>query len=200
MNSEMLFETTIRLFFGNQAYQIAGQGSTPKYQRDWVRKVLKKLMRDIDKLDTTVGHKARLMKTADAAYRAVGRNDRPTWVLVYRLLAFVGRLLGYDFLEGSRLHSISYWQTPGQYYQADILSDDDALQGGYDKNDAIGLRSQVAKELSEKGLSDFKITLVLNTSEYEIANLIFPRDTGHQVKDHIMIRNEVIDEKATVCQ
>ena len=27
--------------------------------------------------------------------------------------------------------------------------------------------------------------------------LIFPRDTGHQVKDHIMIRNEVIDEKAT---
>ena len=27
--------------------------------------------------------------------------------------------------------------------------------------------------------------------------LIFPRDTGHRVKDHIMIRNEVIDEEAT---
>ena len=28
-------------------------------------------------------------------------------------------------------------------------------------------------------------------------SLILPRDTGHRVKDHIMIRNEVIDEKAT---
>ena len=27
--------------------------------------------------------------------------------------------------------------------------------------------------------------------------MIFPRDTGHRVKDHIMIRDEVIDEKAT---
>ncbi len=27
--------------------------------------------------------------------------------------------------------------------------------------------------------------------------LIFPRDTGHRVKDHIVIRNEVIDEEAT---
>jgi hypothetical protein len=27
--------------------------------------------------------------------------------------------------------------------------------------------------------------------------MIFPHDTGHRVKDHIMIRNEVIDEEAT---
>lgn len=28
-------------------------------------------------------------------------------------------------------------------------------------------------------------------------SMIFPRDTGHRVKNHIMIRNEVLDEEAT---
>jgi hypothetical protein len=93
----MQFETTMRLFFGDKAYQIAGQGSTPKYQRDWVRKALKSVVRDIDQLDTTTGHKAGLMNTAEQAIRAVGRSDTPSWVLVYRLLALVGRMLGYDF-------------------------------------------------------------------------------------------------------
>jgi hypothetical protein len=28
-------------------------------------------------------------------------------------------------------------------------------------------------------------------------SLIFPRGTGHRVKDHIMIQNEVLNEKTT---
>jgi hypothetical protein len=35
----------------------------------------------------------------------------------------------------------------------------------------VEIRKDVVKELSGKGLSDFKIALVLNTSEYQIAKL-----------------------------
>jgi hypothetical protein len=111
------------------------------------------------------------MNTAEQAIRAVGRSDTPSWVLVYRLLALVGRMLGYDFRGGARLHSISYWQSPGQYYQSDLLSNGDPLQHFYDDRNAVEIRKDVVKELSGKGLSDFKIALVLNTSEYQIAKL-----------------------------
>jgi hypothetical protein len=170
MNTEMLFEFTMRLYFGDKAYQTAGQVNNPKHRREWLRKVIRLLMKQIDTLDTTPRHKQVLMANAEAIRDAIGRNDAPSWDLILRLVAFIGRLLGLDFHRGSRCHSIAYFQTPAQYYTADLLAHGDALQD-YDKKDAVSIRREVIAFLKGKGLSDFKVALVLHTTEYEVKKL-----------------------------
>ena len=171
MDTGMLFEGTARLFFGERAYQIAGQASSPIARRKWLKKILRLLLKRMNELETTVRHKEMLMKTAEAAERELGRNDQPTWTLVYHLITLVGRLLGYDFVHGARCHSLVYFQERGQYYTTDILSSGDALQEYYDEKDAVSVRQEVVKNLKIQGLSDFKISLVLNATEYQVKKL-----------------------------
>ena len=40
-----------------------------------------------------------------------------------------------------------------------------------DRRDAVSLRREVVESLKTKGLEDFKIALVLNTSEYKVKQL-----------------------------
>jgi hypothetical protein len=172
MDTDMLFEFTMRLYFGDKAYQTRGQFNNPKYRRECLRKVIRLLMNQINTLDTTPRHKQVLMENAEAIRHAIGRNDAPSWDLTLHFVAFIARLLGFDFHRGSRCHSIAYFQEPAQYYTADLLSHGDALQNYYDKKDALSTRKDVVASLKGKGLSDFKVALVLNTTEYEIKKLL----------------------------
>jgi hypothetical protein len=45
------------------------------------------------------------------------------------------------------------------------------MQGYYDEFDAVSMRQSVAQSLKQKGLNDFKIALVLNTTEHEVQAL-----------------------------
>lgn len=172
MDTEMLFELTMRLYFGDKAYQTAGQANNPKHRREWLRKVVQVIMKQIDALDTTPRHKQVLMANAEAIQNALRRNnDKPSWSLIFRFVAFIGRLLGFDFHHGSQCHSLAYFQTPAQHYTADLLAHGDALQNHYDKKDAVSMRKEVVAFLKGKGLSDFKVALILNTTEYEVKKL-----------------------------
>src|SRR5262249_35403979 len=111
------------------------------------------------------------MANAEAIRDVIDKNDAPSWDLILRLVAFIGRLLGFDFHQGSQCHSIAYFQTPAQHYTADLLAHGDALQDYYDKKDAVSMRREVVALLKEKGLSDFKVALVLHTTEYEVKKL-----------------------------
>ena len=45
------------------------------------------------------------------------------------------------------------------------------MQDYYDKKDAVSARIKLAEQLKKEGLTDFKIALVLNTTEYQIKKM-----------------------------
>ena len=167
----MAFEHALQLFFGDRAYQTAGQASNPKHCRDWLKKVLRAIMKRIDQVETTPRHKEVLMMRLERVNDAVDGQNQPTWHLVFQLVALIGSLLGYASLKGALMHSVSYWQTESQYLTADILSGSPGNQLYEDKQDAISWRRKIVVDLKKKGLSDFKMALILRTSEYEVGQL-----------------------------
>lgn len=107
----MDFETTVRLFLGDRAYQIAGGENDDKYTREWLLKVAKKMLRSIDVLESTTRHKQMLMTEAEKLIQSLKGKNRSPWTLVYCLFRLCGRLLGFDF-QGSIVHTPIYYQTP----------------------------------------------------------------------------------------
>ena len=166
----MEFETTMRLVFGDKAYHIADFHGSAGGRREWLTKVLREFTNDIDKLDTTVRHKQMLMGEIEAI-SALLKEDDPSWSLVYRFLRLISRLLGYDYVQGAKCHSLAYWQTTGQNLNTVVFEGGDVMQDYYDKKNAIALRRSVVNSLKAQGLNDYKIALVLNTSEYQVKKL-----------------------------
>lgn len=170
MDSAMEFELTMRLLFGNRAYQIAGSVTHPTYRREWLKKAIKRLTRVVNDLDTTPRHKRMLLSELDATSLILRGIKEPSWDLVCRLLRLAMRLLGFDYVRGAHCHT-GYYQTPSQHFTSTLLDGGDALQDHYDRKDAISIRRQVIRDLAAQGFDDFKISLVLNTTEYHVKQL-----------------------------
>ena len=171
MDRGMQFEITMRLLFGEKAYQIAGIEANPKHRREWLQKAVRELLRLVNALDTTPRHKKMLMAELEAVSRALKGAAEPSWEVVYRLFRLCMRLFGFDYVAGARCHTPAYWQTPDQRHTERILDGDDPMRGYEEEKDAVSIRRDVVEELRKKGLDDFKISLVLNTSEYAIKQL-----------------------------
>ena len=167
----MDFEITVRLFLGDKAYHIAGQENQDKYRREWLLKSAKKVLQSVDDLETTTRHKQMLMTDAEKLIQSLKGKIRSPWISVYRLFRLCERLLGFDFVRGSIVHTPIYHQTREQYYTSQILEGGDALQDYYDQKDAVSMRKGLAEQLKKEGLTDFKIALVLNTTEYQIKKM-----------------------------
>lgn len=172
MDLGMDFEVTMRLVFGDKAYHIAGQNFDTKARSQWLRRWVKALLRDAMRIDTTARHKQRIGHALERVAKSIDRSSEPTWGLVFALLRLVSILFGRDFVKGARCHTPVYFQTSDQRVTVDILTGGDAMQDYYDLKDAISVRAEVVKSLKEQGYDDFKIGLVLNTSEYEVKKLL----------------------------
>ena len=57
----MLFERTMYLYFGDKAHQSAGYFGSASGRRRWIVKALRKVLKALDKVDTSVRHKDLLM-------------------------------------------------------------------------------------------------------------------------------------------
>lgn len=171
MEIAMVFEMTMRILFGDKAYHIAGAERHPTHRRNWLQKATRKLMRNINDLDTTLRHKQMLMAEAESISKLLKAAKEPSWGLIYRFFRLTSRLLGYDSVRGMRCHSLLYWQSPEQYYTAHYFKGGDVMQNYYDQKDAISIRRSIVEDLKSKGFDDFKISMVLNTSEYEVKRL-----------------------------
>ena len=171
MDTSMDFELTMRMLFGDKAYQIASQEAHPTHRRKWIGKAVKQLLRDADKFDTTVRHKKMLLADLEAISNMLKGVKEPSWSIIYRLLRVCVRLFGYDFPHGARCHTPAYWQNSSQHYTAEIFQGGDAMLDYYDEQDTISVRQTVVMDLKKQGLSDFKIALVLNTTEYAVKQL-----------------------------
>ncbi|UZD55825.1 hypothetical protein [Caldimonas aquatica] len=167
----MEFEMTFRLIFGDRAKCIEGQQQIAKSRVMWLRKALSKIESELAALDTTERHKQMLLGELEAAREAVDARQEVQWSLVYSLLRLVGRLLGYDFVRGAKCHTATYWQTVPQNLNSVVFQGGDIMQDYYDKKNAIAIRREVVAHLKKQGLSDYRVALVLNTTEHEIKKL-----------------------------
>jgi len=170
MDTAYDFELTMRLLFGDKAYHIASSQDSPSQRRKWVQKSIRKLMLIVNDLDTTLRHKQMLMGELDVIAKLVKGANEPPWELVYRFLRLTSRLLGYDYV-GIKRYSLSYWQSLEQHYAALPSNGGGVMQKYSDQKDAISIRRSVVENLKSKGFDDFKISLVLNTTEYEVKQL-----------------------------
>jgi len=168
---ELFFEYTMTLFFGNKADNCAGQERNEKHRKEWLQKTAKVIMNRVAKLDTTTRHLQILSANAEAFSKALKNHTLEPWNIIYILLRLCGVLLGFDCRKGYILHNLIYHQTRNQYYTNNHLEGGDPLQYYYDEKDAISIRKEIVKKLKDKGLRDFKIALILNTTEYQVKKL-----------------------------
>jgi len=171
MDTPMQFELTMRLLFGEKAYHIASSHGYPAHRRKWLQKTVRKLERIVNVVDTTPRHKEMLMRELDEVSSHLKLAKDPSWDLVYGLFRLSMRLLGFDYVRGAKCHTPFYYQTPAQYDTATILDGGDVMQLHYDRKNAVTLRRSIIEDLRKNGLDDFKISLVLNTTEYEVKQL-----------------------------
>jgi hypothetical protein len=80
-------------------------------------------------------------------------------------------LVGFDFLRGSILHTPFYYQEVDQYYTGQILNGEDTMQDFYDQKDAVSTQKRLIEQLKEEGFTDFKIALIINTTEYQVKKI-----------------------------
>lgn len=168
---EMLFETTIRTFLGDKAYHIAGQVHTEKYRKEWYRKALRKIITRIQDIDTSTKHKKQLAYWSEQALKTLSkRHFRETDFSLY-LLRLTGALLGFVGVRGANITTPIYYQTPPQHYTEVIMEGGDVMQDYYDSQSSVGIRKKLIKQMKDEGMSDFSISLVLNTTEYQVKKL-----------------------------
>jgi hypothetical protein len=168
---EMLFETTIRSFLGDKAYHIAGQVHTEKDRKEWYRKALKKIITKIQDIDTSTKHKEQLAHWSERALDVLAqKNFRETEFTLY-LLRLIGTFLCFVGVRGVNIATLMYYQTPSQHYNEVIINGEDVMQEYNDQKNSVSVRKKIVAQLKGEGLSDFQVSLVLNTSEYQVKKL-----------------------------
>jgi len=150
----------MRLFWGDKAEHIAVQAHNTSSRNKWLRETLDKMIKIINDLDTTSQHQKSLMSEIDILKKKLSRAKQPSWNLVFHFFSLCGRLLGFDFISGSRVNTPVYLQSQPKY-----------REDYYSEKNAISVKKRVIKELQKEGLSDFKIGLILNISEYKVKKL-----------------------------
>jgi len=162
---EMLFENTMMMFLGDEAYQTAGQVYNEKHRKEWYRKSVKKIIKRVQEIDTTTRHKESITHYAERALVVLSEKPLNETKLSILLFALAGSLLG--FIPTGTLPV--YLRT----FRTEALSkgiDEVDLGRDYYRN-SISVRRKIISQLRKEGLNDFQIALVLNTSEYQVKKL-----------------------------
>jgi hypothetical protein len=167
----MLFEHTLRLFFGDEAAHTTEKAHSPSSRRYWLRKVCRLVLTRIDGLNTTPRLKESLLSTVEYASEEIHADDQPTWRLVFRLFALSGKLLGYRTHKGALLDLVPAWENEAQSVTEKMLRGGRRSRRDDDNKGATVVRRQIVRVLKRQGLSDSKIAEALRTSRYEVQQL-----------------------------
>jgi hypothetical protein len=158
----MLFENTLILLFGlKKGYQTASHESNSRERRIWLRQAAKSLLNKIDSLDTTIEHKRRLADELEEIYQLLSKGSVPSWELIYRFFRLVAMLLG----MGGIVH---YSPIYLPYYENSA----DPIESFRINSDTFSIKQEVAERLLAEGKNIYKISRVLNISEYEAKKLL----------------------------
>lgn len=168
---ELLFEYTIRMFLGEKASQIAGPVHDNKDRKKYFREVLKEILKQIDQIDTNTEHKEVLFNICQSVFDELKKKNLSDIKVSIKLLRLVGALLGYSGIQGVRLNTPFYFQTPDQHFTETIIRGENSLLSSIKSKGAITKRKEIIKQLKIEGMTYFEISLVLNTTEYQIKKL-----------------------------
>jgi hypothetical protein len=103
-------------------------------------------------------------------------RDAP-YAVVYCLISAIGRLLGYDYLDGRHKHTLMYARTSEQYYSDRANLKGGTPEPGRDRSNALLQRAAIARQLQATGNDTFQIALVLSVSEYHVKQLLRAGET-----------------------
>ena len=172
-DDSMEFELAMRQFFGDKAYQIAGLagfGDNLSVKK-WLLKAIKQIFKDVNKLDTTSRHKEMMIGDIERLEKEVKKWKNP-WSIIYRLFFLCSRFLGYDYVKGITYNTPFYYQTPNQYYKTLSYQGKNSLQEiQKDEKNFKEKQREIISILKREHYNDFKIAMILNTSEYEIKKI-----------------------------
>ena len=168
---EMLFETTIRTFLGHKACHAASQANSISERKKWYKKVLKVIVVKIQAVETTTLHKQQLSLWSERALKCTNSKDFVESELLIFLFRITGALLGLMGVRAANIATPMYYQSANQRLTEVIISGGDVMQDYYDKQDAITIRKKIVTQLKDEALTDYQISLVLNTTEYQIKKL-----------------------------
>lgn len=167
----MLFEHTLRLFFGDGAAHTAGKAHHPTYRHYWLKKVYRLTLTRIDGLNTTPRLKESLRSTVEFASEEIRADHQPTWRLVFRLFALTGKLLGYRSHKGALLDLVPAWQNEAQSLTEKMLRGGRRSRRDAGRKRVTGVRRQIVGQLKRQGVSDGTIAEALRISKYEVQQL-----------------------------
>ncbi len=168
----LIYELCIRQFLGDRGYQSASLLKRDAYFRSYLRKCVAVIKKRIEEIDTTMSHKERLFNEVENLLVALQRKNNEKMIIA-RLFLLVGKLLGFDFLQGFPLFEISYWQTPAQaiLYQSLVKNGDRFELEERKSRNRIKARKEIYIFLKKKGYPDNEIAQIMNTSECQIKKL-----------------------------
>ena len=165
----MFFEETIRSFLGGRAWHIAGQAHSKKSRKEWYRKAMKKIIRKIQQVESNTTHKEWLVYWSERSLIALKHpyNEIEFTLCLLRLLNI---LLGYyGGVEPRSIATLAYFQTPSHLFAEAIVEGQDDTQDCYEST--LSIRRKIIGQLKEEGKTYYEISLILNTSEYEVKKL-----------------------------
>jgi hypothetical protein len=166
----MDFENMLRQYFGDGAYGTQGLRTKISKVKNKLKKVAFRIEKEIIELETTTRHKDRMLNEVERLKQDLSIKETDPWALVIHSFSLVSRLLGHDYLKGY-INTPVYYQTTAQFYSQIIFEGGDVMQEHYDQKNLLVLKKEIYSLLRDKGYSDFKISQVLNISEYAVKKL-----------------------------
>lgn len=162
-----LFEGAMRILFGDDAFHIAGHERTPKENRRWLTRAVKRCMKEVNALDTTDHHRERLLDFLGFAlnYARKAKGPEP---LVYCLLGVTSMLLGFEHSQGRAFVPL-YARSAAEYRRERRRATGYPLAEEIsDSKNLVQKRRDVVRRLKEEGHDTFEIALILKTSEHDV--------------------------------
>ncbi|MBU1734630.1 MAG: hypothetical protein KKC28_06370 [Verrucomicrobia bacterium] len=166
----MQFEFCMRRVFGDDARHIASSCLDGNYRREWVKKLLKQLIRDVQDLDTTQEHRQHVSCFLEGMLKESWTGEEASWRIVFDLFLLLVELMGYCGVRGERTYTPMYWQSLETHLDiGNARGKCEELQREFFS--AAKHRAEVVKFLKDKGLTDFEVAMTLKTSEHEVKKL-----------------------------
>ncbi len=167
----MLFERTMQSLLGEKASHIAGQVHTESIRKKWYGEALKKIIKNVQAIESSTKHQELLSHYSEGALKSLSNRPYNEGVFSLYLLRLISALLGYMGTRPYRIATPAYFQEPSQHYTEVIVTGGDVMQDYYDEKDILTIKRDLIKQLKDSGLNDFKISMVLNISEYQVKKL-----------------------------
>lgn len=189
LNCNYDFELAVRLILGDKAYHIADDSLNSSSIKKLLREALDKMRKRVDEI-ITMDERLREMifRDLDRLEGDITSIDKTSKAfLIANFLSIIGRLLGYDWMDGKTYRTPVYFRTKSEefadYKNANISSYKEMRE---EENDLALERHRIVKDLKSKGLAENQIARVLNITEYA---------TNQILKDEILTKVSELHKK-----